>query len=82
VLFEEHEHYCYAARCLEFSGRAAAARSLGSLLAGETAKAIAARLGVSIRTVKNRVGEIYDVAAVSSRAELLDRRAQQIGRAR
>jgi DNA-binding NarL/FixJ family response regulator len=41
---------------------------LDLLPAGETAKAIAARLGVSIRTVKNRVGEIYDVAAVSSRA--------------
>lgn len=110
LLFEQHEHYYYAARCLEISGRVREAHCrylhmgavrdaqrtssarprrgrpgrsyelvrqrrdvMNLLLAGETAKAIAARLGVSVRTVKTRVGEIYDVEDVSSRAELLGR---------
>jgi len=108
MLFEENEHFYYAARCLEHSGRLREAyctyRHLGAvrdaqrthlgrprrgrpgrsyelgrqrrevrdlLFAGETANKIAARLGVSLRTVKNRVAEIYDFEGVANRAELL-----------
>jgi DNA-binding CsgD family transcriptional regulator len=43
---------------------------LDLLLTGETIKAIAERLGVSVRTVKTRVAEIYDFEGVSNRSEL------------
>ncbi len=41
------------------------------LLAGLTSAAIAERLGVSQRTIKSRVSEIYDFEGVRSRSELL-----------
>ncbi|HEV7178876.1 MAG TPA: LuxR C-terminal-related transcriptional regulator [Candidatus Baltobacteraceae bacterium] len=44
---------------------------LGCLRRGETNARIAQRLGVSVRTIKNRVFEIYASHGVSSRAALL-----------
>lgn len=41
---------------------------------GHTNASIASRLGVSLRTVKNRIAEIFEARAVSSRAELLAQR--------
>jgi DNA-binding NarL/FixJ family response regulator len=43
------------------------------LLQGLTSSSIADRLGVSERTIKSRVSEIYDFEGVRNRAELLAR---------
>lgn len=43
---------------------------LALVLAGATTKTIAERLGISIRTVKSRVAEIFELQDVSNRAEL------------
>jgi ATP/maltotriose-dependent transcriptional regulator MalT len=43
------------------------------LLAGLTSASVAERLGVSERTIKNRISEIYDFEGVRTRSELLAR---------
>jgi DNA-binding NarL/FixJ family response regulator len=55
---------------------------LDLLLAGETTKTIAERLGISVRTVKSRIAEILEVEDVSSRAELRARRSDLRSRIR
>jgi DNA-binding NarL/FixJ family response regulator len=51
------------------------------LLAGATTKTIAAELGVSVRTIKHRVAEIFAIENVANRAELCARRADLRSRA-
>lgn len=43
---------------------------LALVLEGVTTKAISERLGISLRTVKTRIAEIFDLQQVSTRVEL------------